>query len=186
MKRAFDICLGCLAALLLFVPVLLVAMAVRLTSKGPALYWSDRVGRNNVIFKMPKFRSMRVGTPAVATHLLADARSHLTPIGSFLRKSSLDELPQLWSILAGDMSFVGPRPALFNQQDLIALRTEQGVHTLVPGLTGWAQVNGRDELPIPDKVKLDVAYLQRQSLWFDIRILWLTFVKVLKRDGVSH
>lgn len=186
MKRAFDICLGCLAALILLVPVLLVAMAVRLTSKGPALYWSDRVGRNNVIFKMPKFRSMRVGTPAVATHLLTDARSHLTPIGSFLRKSSLDELPQLWSILAGDMSFVGPRPALFNQQDLIALRTEQGVHTLVPGLTGWAQVNGRDELPIPEKVKLDVAYLQRQSLWFDIRILWLTFVKVLKRDGVSH
>jgi O-antigen biosynthesis protein WbqP len=186
MKRVFDIFLGCLAALILFVPVLLVAMAVRLTSKGPALYWSDRVGRNNVIFKMPKFRSMRVGTPAVATHLLADARSHLTPIGSFLRKSSLDELPQLWSILAGDMSFVGPRPALFNQQDLIALRTEQGVHTLVPGLTGWAQVNGRDELPIPEKVKLDVAYLQRQSLWFDIRILWMTFVKVLRRDGVSH
>jgi O-antigen biosynthesis protein WbqP len=186
MKRVFDICLGCLAALILLVPVLLVAMAVRLTSKGPALYWSDRVGRNNVIFKMPKFRSMRVGTPAVATHLLADARSHLTPIGSFLRKSSLDELPQLWSILAGHMSFVGPRPALFNQQDLIALRTEQGVHTLVPGLTGWAQVNGRDELPIPEKVKLDVAYLQRQSLWFDIRILWLTFVKVLNRDGVSH
>ena len=186
MKRVFDILLGCLAALVLFVPVLLVAMAVRLTSKGPALYWSDRVGRNNVIFKMPKFRSMRLGTPAVATHLLADARSHLTPIGSFLRKSSLDELPQLWSILAGDMSFVGPRPALFNQQDLIALRTEQGVHTLVPGLTGWAQVNGRDELPISEKVKLDVAYLQRQTLWFDVRILWLTFVKVLRRDGVSH
>ena len=186
MKRVFDICLGCLAALILLVPVLLVAFAVRLTSKGPALYWSNRVGRNNVIFKMPKFRSMRVGTPAVATHLLADAASHLTPIGSFLRKSSLDELPQLWSILAGDMSFVGPRPALFNQHDLIALRTEQGVHTLVPGLTGWAQVNGRDELPIPEKVKLDVAYLQRQSLWLDVRILWLTFVKVLRRDGVSH
>ncbi len=186
MKRVFDVFLGCLAALILLVPVLLVAMAVRLTSKGPALYWSDRVGRNNVIFKMPKFRSMRVGTPAVATHLLADAASHLTPIGSFLRKSSLDELPQLWSILVGDMSFVGPRPALFNQQDLIALRTEQGVHTLVPGLTGWAQVNGRDELPIPEKVKLDLAYLQRQSLWFDIRILWLTLVKVLRRDGVSH
>jgi len=185
-KRVFDICLGCLAALVLFVPVLLVLIAVRLTSKGPALYWSDRVGRNNVIFKMPKFRSMRVGTPAVATHLLADAQAHLTPIGSFLRKSSLDELPQLWSILAGDMSFVGPRPALFNQQDLIALRTGQNVHTLVPGLTGWAQVNGRDELLIPEKVALDVAYLQRQSLWFDIRILWLTFVKVLKRDGVSH
>ena len=186
MKRFFDLILGLFAGFVLLLPVLLVAMAVRLTSKGPALYWSDRVGRNNVIFKMPKFRSMRVGTPAVATHLLADARSHLTPIGSFLRKSSLDELPQLWSILAGDMSFVGPRPALFNQQDLIALRTEQGVHTLVPGLTGWAQVNGRDELPIPEKVKLDVAYLQRQSLWFDVRILWLTFVKVLRRDGVSH
>ena len=186
MKRLFDLVLSILAALVLLVPVLLVALAVRLTSKGPALYWSDRVGRNNVIFKMPKFRSMRVGTPAVATHLLAEARSHLTPIGSLLRKSSLDELPQLWSILSGDMSFVGPRPALFNQQDLISLRTEQGVHTLVPGLTGWAQVNGRDELPIPEKVKLDVAYLQRQSLWFDIRILWLTFVKVLKRDGVSH
>ncbi len=186
MKRLFDLMLAAVAACFLLVPVLIVAALVRLTSKGPALYWSDRVGRNNVIFKMPKFRSMRVGTPAVATHLLPNARSHLTPIGSFLRKSSLDELPQLWSILAGDMSFVGPRPALFNQQDLIALRTEQGVHTLVPGLTGWAQVNGRDELPIPEKVKLDVAYLQRQSLWFDIRILWLTFVKVLRRDGVSH
>jgi O-antigen biosynthesis protein WbqP len=186
MKRVFDIILGCLAALILFVPILLLAIAVRLTSKGPALYWSDRVGRDNMIFKMPKFRSMRVGTPAVATHLLVDARSHLTPIGFFLRKSSLDELPQLWSILVGDMSFVGPRPALFNQQDLIALRTEEGVDTLVPGLTGWAQVNGRDELPIPEKVKLDVAYLQRQSLWFDLHILWLTFGKVLKRDGVSH
>jgi O-antigen biosynthesis protein WbqP len=186
MKRTFDIFLGCLAALILFVPMLLVAIAVRLTSKGPALYWSDRVGRNNVIFKMPKFRSMRVGTPAVATHLLAEPQAHLTSIGSFLRKSSLDELPQLWSILAGDMSFVGPRPALFNQQDLIALRTEQGVHTLLPGLTGTAQVNGRDKLPISEKVKLDVAYLQRQSLWFDIRILWMTFVKVLRQDGVSH
>jgi len=186
MKRSFDIFLGSLAALILFVPVLLVAMAVRLTSKGPALYWSDRIGRNNIIFKMPKFRSMRVGTPAVATHLLADARSHLTPIGSFLRKSSLDELPQMWSILAGDMSFVGPRPALFNQQDLIALRTEQGVHTLVPGLTGWAQVNGRDELPIPEKVALDAEYLTRQGFWFDIKILWMTFLKVIQGDGVSH
>ena len=186
MKRVFDLLLAVAAALVLAVPVVLVAILVRLTSPGPALYWSDRVGRNNAIFKMPKFRSMLVGTPAVATHLLADAQAHLTPIGSFLRKSSLDELPQLWSILAGDMSFVGPRPALFNQQDLIALRTEQGVHTLVPGLTGWAQVNGRDELPIPDKVKLDVAYLQWQSMWFDIRILWLTLVKVLRRDGVSH
>ena len=186
MKRVFDIFLGCLAVLILLVPVLLVAIAVRLTSKGPIFYWSDRVGRNNVIFKMPKFRSMLVGTPALATHLLADAQSHLTPIGSFLRKTSLDELPQLWSILVGNMSFVGPRPALFNQQDLIAMRTEQGVHTLVPGLTGWAQVNGRDELPIPEKVKLDVAYLQRQSLRFDLSILWLTFVKVLRRDGVLH
>ena len=186
MKRAFDVLVGCLAALILLLPVLLVATAVRLTSRGPALYWSDRVGRDNVIFKMPKFRSMQMGTPAVATHLLADARSHLTPIGSFLRKSSLDELPQLWSILVGDMSFVGPRPALFNQQDLIASRTEHGVHTLVPGLTGWAQVNGRDELSIPEKVKLDVAYMQRKSLWFDIRILWMTFMKVLRRDGVSH
>jgi len=186
MKRAFDVLLGCLAALILLLPVLLVATAVRLTSRGPALYWSDRVGRDNVIFKMPKFRSMQVGTPAVATHLLADVRSHLTPIGSFLRKSSLDELPQLWSILVGDMSFVGPRPALFNQQDLIALRTEHGVHTLVPGLTGWAQVNGRDELSIPEKVKLDVSYMHHKSLWFDLRILWLTFVKVLRRDGVSH
>ncbi len=186
MKRIFDLILVVLAGILFVMPVLLVVVLVRCTSKGPALYWSDRVGRNNVIFKMPKFRSMRVGTPAVATHLLADAASHLTPIGSFLRKSSLDELPQLWSILAGHMSFVGPRPALFNQQDLIALRTEQGVHTLVPGLTGWAQVNGRDELPIPDKVKLDVAYLQQQSLSFDIRILWMTLVKVLQRDGVSH
>lgn len=186
MKRLFDLLLALAAAVVLAVPILLVAMAVRLTSSGPALYWSDRVGRHNKIFKMPKFRSMRVGTPAVATHLLADATSHLTPIGSFLRKSSLDELPQLWSILVGDMSFVGPRPALFNQHDLIELRTSQGVDALVPGLTGWAQINGRDELPIPDKVKLDVEYMQRQSLWFDMRILWLTFVKVLRRDGVSH
>ena len=186
MKRLFDFLMSLTAALVLVVPVLAVAIAVRLSSAGPALYWSDRVGRNNKIFKMPKFRSMRVGTPAVATHLLADAKSHLTPIGSFLRKSSLDELPQLWSILAGDMSFVGPRPALFNQYDLIELRTQLGVHALVPGLTGWAQVNGRDELPIPEKVKLDAEYLQRQSLLFDIRILWLTFVKVLGRDGVSH
>ena len=186
MKRLFDLVLALCAMLLLLLPVLLVYVVVRLTSEGPALYWSDRVGRYNTIFKMPKFRSMRVGTPAVATHLLADAASHLTPMGSFLRKSSLDELPQLWSILVGDMSFVGPRPALFNQHDLIALRTAQGVHTLVPGLTGWAQVNGRDELPIPDKVKLDVAYLQQQSLSFDIRILWLTLVKVVTRDGVSH
>ncbi len=186
MKRVFDIFLGCMAALILFVPMLLVAIAVRLTSKGPVLYWSDRVGRNNEIFKMPKFRSMRMGTPAVATHLLEDARSHLTPIGSFLRKSSLDELPQLWSILAGDMSFVGPRPALFNQQDLIALRLEQGVQTLMPGLTGWAQVNGRDELPVPQKVALDAEYLKRQGFWFDIKILLMTFLKVVQKHGVSH
>ena len=186
MKRVFDILLGSLAALTLLLPVCLVAIAVRLTSKGPALYWSDRVGQNNVIFKMPKFRSMQVGTPAVATHLLVDARSHLTPIGSFLRKSSLDELPQLWSILVGDMSFVGPRPALFNQHNLIALRTQQGVHNLVPGLTGWAQVNGRDELPVPQKVRYDAEYLQRQSFLLDIHILWLTLVKVLRHDGVTH
>ena len=186
MKRLFDFLLACCAAVVLVLPVVVVAVAVRLTSPGPALYWSDRVGRHNKIFKMPKFRSMRVGTPAVATHLLADPKAHLTPIGSFLRKSSLDELPQLWSILAGDMSFVGPRPALFNQHDLIELRTQRGVHELVPGLTGWAQINGRDELPIPDKVKLDAEYLQRQSLGFDIRILWLTLVKVLRRDGVTH
>jgi O-antigen biosynthesis protein WbqP len=186
MKRLFDLLLAVCAALLLALPVALTALAVRLTSPGPALYWSDRVGRHNKIFRMPKFRSMRVGTPAVATHLLTNATSHLTPIGGFLRKSSLDELPQLWSILVGDMSFVGPRPALFNQHDLIALRTAQGVDQLTPGLTGWAQVNGRDELPIPDKVALDAAYLRRQSLCFDLRILWMTFVKVLRRDGVSH
>jgi O-antigen biosynthesis protein WbqP len=185
-KRVFDLLLALAAAVIVAGPVLLVAALVRLTSPGPALYWSDRVGRLNTIFKMPKFRSMRVGTPAVATHLLADPNAYLTPIGSFLRKSSLDELPQLWSILAGDMSFVGPRPALFNQQDLIELRTQLGVHELVPGLTGWAQINGRDELPIPEKVKLDAEYLQRQSLWFDIRILWLTFLKVVRRDGVTH
>lgn len=186
MKRFFDLFLGLSAAVVLLLPIALVALAVRLTSKGPALYWSDRVGRDNRIFRMPKFRSMRVGTPAVATHLLQDPDAHLTPIGSFLRKSSLDELPQLWSILRGDMSFVGPRPALFNQDDLIALRTVSDVQRLLPGLTGWAQVNGRDELPIPEKVKLDVEYLQRQSLWLDIRILWLTFVKVVRRDGVAH
>lgn len=186
MKRVFDLAVAILVAVLLALPILIVAIAVRLTSPGPALYWSDRVGRHNRIFKMPKFRSMRTGTPAVATHLLANPADYLTPIGSFLRKSSLDELPQLWSILNGDMSFVGPRPALFNQDDLIALRTDAGVHELVPGLTGWAQVNGRDELPIPDKVKLDTEYLQRRSFRFDLWILWLTLLKVLRRDGVSH
>lgn len=186
MKRFFDLLLGLCVAVVLVFPVVVVAILVRLTSKGPVLYWSDRVGKENTIFRMPKFRSMLVGTPAVATHLLRDPKACLTPIGSFLRKSSLDELPQLWSILVGDMSFVGPRPALFNQDDLIALRTACGVNELTPGLTGWAQVNGRDELPIPEKVKLDAEYLQRRSFWFDIRILWLTFVKVLRRDGVSH
>lgn len=186
LKRIFDLALGLLVGAFLLLPILTVAIAVRLTSRGPALYWSDRVGQDNRIFRMPKFRSMRVGTPAVATHLLSNAQSHLTPIGSFLRKTSLDELPQLWSILKGDMSFVGPRPALFNQDDLIALRTEKGVHRLVPGLTGWAQVNGRDELPIPQKVAFDEEYLRRQSLSFDLFILWRTLVKVLRRDGVSH
>lgn len=186
MKRVFDLAVALVAAVFLALPILIVAVAVRLTSPGPALYWSDRVGRNNRIFKMPKFRSMQINTPAVATHLLQNPDQWLTPIGSFLRKSSLDELPQLWSILMGDMSFVGPRPALFNQDDLIALRTQAGVHELVPGLTGWAQVNGRDELPIPEKVRLDVEYLQRRSFGFDLWILWLTLLNVLRRDGVSH
>lgn len=186
MKRLFDLILGTFAAIILLIPVLIVAILVRVTSPGPALYWSDRVGRHNKLFKMPKFRSMRVGTPAVATHLLTDPKSHLTPIGSFLRKSSLDELPQLWSILVGDMSFVGPRPALYNQHDLIALRTQKGVDKLLPGLTGWAQVNGRDELPIPQKVELDIEYLNSHNFWFDLKILWMTFLKVIQRDGVSH
>ncbi len=186
MKRLFDLLLAFLAGLLLLLPLILVALCVKATSKGPVLYWSDRVGRHNALFKMPKFRSMRIDTPAVATHLLPNPDSYLTPIGSFIRKSSLDELPQLWSILAGDMSFVGPRPALFNQQDLIELRTQAGVHTLVPGLTGWAQINGRDELPIPQKVALDAAYLQTQSFAFDIKIIVLTALKVLKRDNVTH
>ena len=186
MKRLFDLLLAVPATLALSLPFIAVAVLVRLTSPGPILYWSDRVGRHNRIFRMPKFRSMRIGTPALATHLLQDADRHLTPIGSFLRKSSLDELPQLWSILKGDMSFVGPRPALFNQDDLIELRTQQGVDELLPGLTGWAQINGRDELPIPQKVALDVEYLKRRSLAFDCLIIWRTALKVVKRDGVSH
>ena len=186
MKRTMDLLLGLFTGMVLSVPLVIVAIAVRLTSQGPALYWSDRVGRENLVFKMPKFRSMRVDTPALATHLLADPKAHLTPIGSFLRKSSLDELPQLWSILVGDMSFVGPRPALFNQYDLIELRSLRGVDKLTPGLTGWAQVNGRDELPIPQKVALDAEYLRRKSFWFDIKILWLTIFKVLRRDEVTH
>jgi len=186
MKRIFDIVLALVAISFLIVPAFIVGLLVKLTSKGPMLYWSDRVGINNTIFKMPKFRSMKIDTPAVATHLLEDPKSVLTPIGNFLRKSSLDELPQLWCILKGDMSFVGPRPALFNQDDLIALRTKEGVHKFMPGLTGWAQVNGRDELPIPEKVALDVEYSSKQGFWFDIYIIWLTFLKVVKRDGVSH
>lgn len=186
MKRLFDLLLALLASILFLSPILLIAVLVKLTSKGPVLYWSERVGLNNSIFKMPKFRSMNIDTPTVATHLLQDPKSVLTPLGNFLRKSSLDELPQLWSILKGDMSFVGPRPALYNQEDLIALRTENGVDKTLPGLTGWAQVNGRDELPIPYKVQLDTEYIQRQSFQFDVYILWMTFIKVIKRDGVSH
>jgi len=186
LKRCFDLFLALMVTLGLAPLMVFVALMVRLTSPGPIFYWSDRVGKHNRIFKMPKFRSMRIDTPAVATHLLNNPGQWLTPIGSFLRKTSLDELPQLWSILKGDMSFVGPRPALFNQADLIAMRTNAGVHELVPGLTGWAQVNGRDELPIPDKVKLDAEYLQRRSIGFDIWILSLTLLKVLHRDGVSH
>ncbi len=186
MKRLFDIFLVVFVTIPLSLPLLLVAVAVRLTSPGPVLYWSDRVGAKNRLFRMPKFRTMQVGTPAVATHLLEDPHTYLTSIGGFLRKSSLDELPQLWSIFCGDMSFVGPRPALFNQDDLVALRTANGVDVLTPGLTGWAQVNGRDELPVAEKVKLDIEYLQRRSFAFDLRILWLTAIKVLRRDGVAH
>jgi len=186
MKRLFDLAMALVAALFLVLPIAAVALAVRQTSPGPALYWSDRVGRANRIFKMPKFRSMRIDTPAVATHLLDNPSQWLSPIGSFLRKSSLDELPQLWSILKGDMSFVGPRPALFNQHDLIALRTEKGIHELVPGLTGWAQVNGRYELPIPQKVALDAQYIERKSFLFDLKILCMTVLKVTAGKGVSH
>jgi O-antigen biosynthesis protein WbqP len=186
MKRVFDFSLALLALILLLIPVMAVASIVRLSSRGPILYWSDRVGRDNQLFKMPKFRSMKIGTPAVATHLLTDPSVYLTPVGGFLRKSSLDELPQLWSILKGDMSFVGPRPALFNQHDLIGLRTLAQVHRLTPGLTGWAQINGRDELPIPDKVALDIEYLRQKSFFFDVKIIFLTIFKVIRRDNVSH
>jgi O-antigen biosynthesis protein WbqP len=186
LKRTFDLALGIVAGIFLLFPLLVIALMVRLTSRGPVLYWSDRVGRNNLIFKMPKFRSMRTDTPAVATHLLSNPQSYLTPIGGFLRKSSLDELPQLWSILRGEMSFVGPRPALFNQYDLIELRTRHGIDQLLPGLTGWAQVNGRDELPIPQKVALEVEYLNDRSQWMDMKIIGMTFLKVLRRDNVQH
>ncbi len=186
MKRLFDSLLVVVVIILLLVPIILTVIAVRITSEGGVLYWSDRVGKNNKIFKMPKFRSMLTGTPVVATHLLDNPDAYLSPIGGFLRHSSLDELPQLVSVLKGNMSFVGPRPALYNQDDLIALRTKKGVDKLLPGITGWAQVNGRDELSIPDKVALDVEYLNHQSFWFDMKILWMTFLKVMKRDGVSR
>lgn len=186
MKRALDLIFGLCAAVILLLPIGVIALMVHWTSPGPVLYWSDRVGRNNRIFKMPKFRSMQQNTPAVATHLLSDPAKYLTPVGSFLRKTSLDELPQLWSILKGDMSLVGPRPALFNQHDLIALRTGTGVHLILPGLTGWAQIHGRDELPIPEKVRLDAEYLQKRSLGLDLKIILLTVWRVLRRDGVTH
>ena len=186
MKRIFDLLLGIAIFALFAAPMMLIVIAVFLTSKGSALYWSDRVGKNNEIFKMPKFRSMLINTPDVATHLLNTPDSYLSPIGTFLRRSSLDEFPQLFSVLKGDMSFIGPRPALHNQDDLIALRTKKGVDKLLPGITGWAQVNGRDKLSIPDKVALDEEYLNRQSFWFDMKILWMTFLKVMKSDGVSH
>ena len=185
-KRIFDLVVVVLLLTLLVIPMLLIASVVRVTSEGSVLYWSDRIGQSNVIFRMPKFRTMRLDTPAVATHLMSDPNTYLSPIGGFLRRTSLDELPQLFSILKGDMSFVGPRPALFNQDDLVGLRTEKGVNQLIPGLTGWAQVNGRDELPIPEKVALDVEYMERQSFWFDLKILWMTFLKVVRRVGVSH
>ena len=186
MKRLFDLLLAFCLIFALLLPILFLAILVKLTSNGAVLYWSNRVGKNNCIFMMPKFRTMHLNTPIVATHLLSDSDQYLIPIGSFLRKTSLDELPQLWSILVGDMSFVGPRPALFNQVDLITLRTQHGVHRLVPGLTGWAQVNGRDELSIPVKVKFDVEYLKNQSFWFDMKILGLTLLKVVQRSGVTH
>ncbi len=186
MKRIFDFLLAFVCLVFLFPLLLSLALAVSASSTGPILYWSDRVGRNNRIFKMPKFRSMRSDTPAVATHLLGDPKIWLTPIGLFLRKSSLDELPQLWSILKGDMSFVGPRPALFNQDDLITLRTRAGIHEILPGLTGLAQVNGRDDLSIPEKVKLDADYLRSRSFATDLKILWLTLLKTLRGDGISH
>ena len=186
MKRIIDILLSIGILIILLLPILLIALLVRFTSNGKTLYWSDRVGKNGVLFRMPKFRTMQVDTPTVATHLMTNPNAFLSPIGVFLRRLSLDELPQLFSVLKGDMSFVGPRPALFNQDDLIALRSEKGVDKLLPGITGWAQVNGRDELSIPDKAALDEEYLNCQSFWFDMKILWMTFLKVVKRDSVSH
>ena len=186
MKRLFDISTALSLLIVVSLPFLIIAALVKLTSRGPVLYWSERIGINNTIFKMPKFRTMRMDTPTVATHLLTDPDRYLTPVGKFLRKSSLDELPQLTSILKGDMSFVGPRPALFNQDDLVALRTKNGVHVLTPGLTGWAQINGRDELPIPVKVEFDAYYLKHRSFLLDLKILFMTLFKVLRREGVAH
>ena len=186
MKRIFDLLLAIVLFILTLVPMILIAILIRVTSKGSALYWSDRVGRNNKIFKMPKFRTMIIDTPIVATHLLSEPNLYLSPIGNFLRQSSLDELPQLYSVIKGDMSFVGPRPALFNQEELIQLRNQKGINKLLPGITGWAQVNGRDKLSIPDKVIFDLEYLEQKSLWFDLKILLLTFSKVFIREGVSH
>ena len=185
MKRVFDLVVGLITLLFALIPMLLIALSIRTTSKGAVLYWSDRIGQVNKIFRMPKFRTMQVETPVVATHLMANPDKYLSSFGGFLRRSSLDELPQLFSILKGDMSFVGPRPALFNQDDLIALRTEKGVDKLVPGLTGWAQVNGRDELPIPEKVALDMEYMERQSFWFDLKILWMTLLKVIRKPNLQ-
>jgi O-antigen biosynthesis protein WbqP len=186
MKRVFDLTVASVAILFFLCPILCIAIAVGITSKGPIIYWSKRIGKKNTIFSMPKFRTMRIDTPALATHLLPNPDQWLTPIGSILRKSSIDELPQLWTVFIGDMSIVGPRPALFNQFDLIKLRTENGVDQLLPGLTGWAQINGRDEIPIADKVKFDVEYLKRQSLLFDVHIILKTVGKVIRRDGVTH
>ena len=186
LKRYFDILVCIFLFMLLAVPMLLILIAVCVTSIGPSLYWSDRIGKENKIFKMPKFRTMQLGTPDVATHLMTNPDEYLTPIGGFLRSTSLDELPQLFSILKGDMSFVGPRPALHNQYDLIRLRTEKNLDQLMPGLTGWAQMNGRDECPIAEKVELDFEYLQRRSILFDLKILSMTFMKVIKRDNIVH
>ncbi len=186
MIRILDLFFALLAALIFSWLIFLIAVIVRLTSPGAILYWSSRVGKGNVLFMMPKFRTMRVDTPAVATHLLVNPVSYLTPVGSFLRRSSLDELPQLWCILNGQMSLVGPRPALFNQTDLISLRTKFGIELLPPGLTGWAQINGRDDMPISEKVRYDYEYAQRRSAMFNLKILCITFLKVLQQDGVSH
>jgi O-antigen biosynthesis protein WbqP len=185
-KRAFDLIAAAVLLLIMGIPMIVIAVLIRASSPGPALYWSDRVGIHNLIFRMPKFRSMRIDAPQLATHLFRDPDSYLTPIGGFLRRSSLDEMPQLFSILKGDISFVGPRPALFNQDDLVALRSERRVDQLIPGLTGWAQINGRDSIPIPDKVELDAWYLRNCSFWLDLKILFMTVFKVVRTEDISH